>query len=109
MSHDSPTPLPRLPGFWLEGAKVEFAEDEDVRKYENSIVECAWDGEEGMWRFMRVRTDKQRPNARHVYEKVLSSIQDNIEEDDIVAEVAEAIKSPVYEKDRPPGGPQQGH
>ena len=53
--------------------------------------------------FMRVRTDKQRPNARHVYEKVLSSIEDNIEEDDIIAEVAEAMRSPVYQNDRPPG------
>ena len=80
---------------------MEFNEGEDVRKYENCIVECSWDGEEGVWRFMRVRTDKQRPNARHVYEKVLSSIEDNIEEDDIIAEVAEAIKSPAYENDRP--------
>lgn len=91
-----------------EGAKVEFAEGEDVRKYENCIVECAFDSEEGVWRFMRARTDKQRPNAWHVYEKVMTSIQDNIEEDDIIAEVEEAMKSPVYEKDRPPGGPQQG-
>ena len=78
---------------------MEFAEDEDVRKYENSIVECSWDGEEGVWRFMRARTDKQRPNAKHVYEKVMSSIEDNIEEDDIIAEVAKAMKSSIYEKD----------
>ena len=38
----------------------------------------------------------------------MTSIQDNIEEDDIIAEVEEAMKSPVYEKYRPPGGPQQG-
>ena len=93
----------------LEGAKVEFSEDKDVRKYENCIVECARDTEEGVWRFMRVRTDKQRPNAKHVYEKVLSSIKDNIEEDDIIAEVEEAMKSPLYEKDRQHVGLQQGH
>ena len=80
---------------------MEFPEGEDVRRYENSIVECSWDGEEGVWRFMRVRTDKQRPNAKHVYEKVMSSIEDNIEEDDIIAEVAEAMKSSIYDKDRP--------
>ena len=72
-------------------------------------MECAFDGEEGVWRFMRARTDKQRPNAWHVYEKVMTSIQDNIEEDDIIAEVEEAMKSPVYEKDRPPGAPQHSH
>lgn len=80
---------------------MEFNEGGDARQYENCIVECSWDGEDGVWRFMRVRTDKQRPNARHVYEKVLSSIEDNIEEDDIIAEVAEAMKSSIYDKDRP--------
>ena len=86
-----------------EGAKVEFNEGEDARQYENCIVECSWDGEDGVWRFMRVRTDKHHPNAKHVYEKVMASIEDNIEEDDIIAEVAEAMKEPVYDKDRPPG------
>ena len=82
------------------GAKVEFNEGEDVRQYENCIVECSWDGDDGVWRFMRVRTDKQLPNAKHVYEKVLASIKDNIEQEDIIAEVEEAMKSSVYEKDR---------
>ena len=82
------------------GAKVEFSEGEDVRQYENCIVECSWDGEDGVWRFMRVRTDKQLPNAKHVYEKVLASIKDNIEQEDIIIEVEQAMKSSVYERDR---------
>ena len=64
------------------------------------IVECSWDGDDGVWRFMRVRTDKQLPNAKHVYEKVLASIKDNIEQEDIISEVEEAMKSSVYERDR---------
>lgn len=85
-----------------EGARVEFNEGEDARQYENRIVECSWNGEDGVWRFMRARTDKHHPNAKHVYDKVMASIEDNIEEDDIIAEVAEAMKEPVYDKDRPP-------
>lgn len=50
-------------------------------------MECAWDGEAGEWRFMRTRTDKDTPNAYHVYEKVMHSIQDNITQDDLHAEI----------------------
>jgi mRNA-capping enzyme len=78
---------------------VEFPEGESARAYEGCIVECAWDGEAGVWRFLRMRTDKQTPNAFHVYEKVMQSIDDNITEDDLLAEIGEALKSPVYEHD----------
>jgi hypothetical protein len=50
---------------------VEFPDGDDYREYEGCIVECAWDGEEGVWRFMRTRSDKLTPNAFHVYEKVI--------------------------------------
>jgi len=36
---------------------------------------------------MRVRSDKQTPNAYHVYEKVMQSIHDNITEEDLQAEI----------------------
>lgn len=36
------------------------------------IIECSWNPEENQWEFMRIRKDKETPNARHVYEKVIS-------------------------------------
>lgn len=64
-----------------------FGEGEDARQFEGLIVECAWEEQEGVWRFMRVRSDKQTPNAYHVYEKVMQSIHDNITEEDLQAEI----------------------
>ncbi len=64
-----------------------FDEGMDVTRLENCIVECSWDGEEGVWRYMRVRSDKDTPNAYHVYEKVMQSIHDNITEEDLQEEI----------------------
>ncbi|EIE27392.1 hypothetical protein COCSUDRAFT_34803 [Coccomyxa subellipsoidea C-169] len=69
------------------GARVVFDEGMDVTRLENCIVECSWDGEEGVWRYMRVRSDKDTPNAYHVYEKVMQSIHDNITEEDLQEEI----------------------
>lgn len=69
------------------GARVEFDEGMDVTRLENLIVECSWNGEEGFWKFLRVRGDKDTPNAYHVYEKVMRSINDNITEEDLHEEV----------------------
>ncbi|BDA47945.1 mRNA-capping enzyme [Coccomyxa sp. Obi] len=81
----------------LPGARL--AEGPDVKALENLIVECAWDGEAGEWRFMRTRSDKDTPNAYHVYEKVMQSIQDNITQDDLHAEIQAALQLSVYAKD----------
>ena len=53
------------------GARVQFPEGEEAKDFEGKIVECAWDGEKGVWTFMRIRSDKLTPNAYHVYEKVM--------------------------------------
>ena len=39
-----------------------------------AIIECAWDKDTQRWRFMRVREDKNTPNAMHVYHKVWGRI-----------------------------------
>lgn len=46
-----------------------------------------WDAEEGVWRFMRTCSDKNMPNAYHVYENVMQSIHDNIAQEDLHAEI----------------------
>ena len=76
-----------------------FPEGETARQYEGCIVECSWVEEEGVWNFMRVRSDKQTPNAFHVYEKVMQSIHDNITEDDLLAEVEVALQQDAYKAD----------
>ena len=76
-----------------------FAKDQDPRHLENRIVECTWDKGAGAWAFLRERTDKNTPNAYHVYEKVMQSIDDNITEADLLAAVDEAVKLPPYARD----------
>ena len=41
----------------------------DPASLNGRIVECSWDPAAQRWMFMRVREDKDRPNASHVYEK----------------------------------------
>ncbi len=38
--------------------------------YNGKIVECCWDFDNHAWVFHRERTDKDTPNAYHVYESV---------------------------------------
>ncbi|KAK9842283.1 hypothetical protein WJX81_004542 [Elliptochloris bilobata] len=83
----------------LQGAVVTFPGDEDPRHLEGRIVECTWDAEAGAWVFLRERTDKNTPNAYHVYEKVMQSIDDNITEDDLLAAADKAVTLPPYERD----------
>jgi len=83
---------------------VAFGEDADPRQLEGRIVECTWDAATGTWAFLRERTDKNTPNAYHVYEKVMQSIDDNITEEDLLAAVDEAMRQPPYARDM-----QQAH
>ncbi|GJP48069.1 hypothetical protein CLOM_g7342 [Closterium sp. NIES-68] len=62
------------------------------------MVECCWKKEEGVWEFMRVRTDKEHPNAWHTYLKVMDSIRDNITEEVLLKEVQNIRSLPVYEE-----------
>ncbi|KAJ7544361.1 hypothetical protein O6H91_09G075300 [Diphasiastrum complanatum] len=54
--------------------------------------------DEQAWVFMRVRHDKSHPNAWHVYEKVMRSIDDNINEEVLYAEIQEIIHLPMYKE-----------
>ena len=76
-----------------------FPEDQDPRHLENRIVECTWDKDVGAWVFHRERTDKNTPNAYHVYEKVMQSIDDDITEADLLVAADKAVKLPPYERD----------
>lgn len=75
--------------------------DDDASEFVDKIIECSWDKEQQMWRFMRDRRDKDTPNAYHVYEKVMKSIEDNIQENDLLEAIESALKNPIYAKDVP--------
>ena len=76
-----------------------FPEGHDARAYEGCIVECNWLEEEAIWMFMRTRGDKPTPNAYHVYESVMRSINDKITEEDLLTEAQAALQLPIYEHD----------
>ena len=44
--------------------------DADPSSYTGKIVECSFDLDKGVWVFMRVRTDKDTPNAYNTYLQV---------------------------------------
>ncbi|CAI5459891.1 unnamed protein product [Closterium sp. Yama58-4] len=69
--------------------------DEEANELEGKIVECCWKKDEGEWEFMRVRTDKEHPNAWHTYLKVMESIRDNITEEVLLKEVQNIRSLPV--------------
>lgn len=51
------------------------AEGTDVAEMANKVIECSFDPETETWNFMRIRHDKETPNAYHVYCKVGSNMQ----------------------------------
>jgi mRNA-capping enzyme len=89
----------------LPGAKVRFPEieGEDPKtvhlKYDGKIIECTWDPESDSWVYMRDRKDKTLPNAESVYHKVWKSIEDNIQEEDLLIVINESLKKKVYAPD----------
>eukprot|EP00775_Hariotina_reticulata_P011715 gene11715-11860_t len=58
--------------------RVEFPEDVDPVALHGRIVECSFDVERRCWVYMRDRPDKLTANHRSVFEKVMTSITDNI-------------------------------
>lgn len=80
----------------LEGARVNFADDEDPSSFSGKIIECSWNVDERTWQYMRVRTDKPTPNGWNTYLKVMRSIEDNINQDVILEEIADIIHLPMY-------------
>ncbi len=45
-------------------------QDVDGASLADAVIECSWLPDRQRWFYMRVRHDKQTPNAYHVYEKV---------------------------------------
>lgn len=80
----------------LHGAKVVFPPEVQPQTYNNHIIECTWDKEAGAWSFLRERRDKKLPNAFSVYKKVVASIEDDIQEEELLSAISAAIKEPVY-------------
>jgi len=64
-------------------------------------VECSFDKEERVWKFLRERPDKKHPNGQSVYEKVVNSIRDNITQEELLEHILNTFKdSELYSKDR---------
>ncbi|XP_029125111.1 mRNA-capping enzyme isoform X2 [Cajanus cajan] len=80
----------------LEGNRVEFTDGSDPSLYSGKIIECSWDFDKLEWIFMRIRTDKSTPNEFNTYRKVMRSIRDNITEEDLLNEISEIIRLPMY-------------
>ncbi|KAL4187197.1 hypothetical protein AMTRI_Chr09g37890 [Amborella trichopoda] len=80
----------------LQGAYVVFKGGEDPSEFNGKIMECSWNAQEEHWEYMRIRTDKETPNAWNTYTKVMQSIQDNITEEEVLDEITEIIRLPMY-------------
>eukprot|EP00467_Chlorarachnion_reptans_P011506 CAMPEP_0114487558 /NCGR_PEP_ID=MMETSP0109-20121206/837_1 /TAXON_ID=29199 /ORGANISM="Chlorarachnion reptans, Strain CCCM449" /LENGTH=756 /DNA_ID=CAMNT_0001663845 /DNA_START=1 /DNA_END=2272 /DNA_ORIENTATION=- len=63
------------PVLFNEGTTVDNALALDGR-----IVECTWNPQMKCWVFMKERTDKDLPNSSYTYRRVLTSIEDAIDE-----------------------------
>ena len=88
----------------LGGAEVvfdkgEYTVNDPAKELDGRIIECAWDQERQVWSFMRERRDKKLPNAFSVYELVVTSIKDNIQDADLLKSIDEAVKEDVYDED----------
>ncbi|PSC72146.1 mRNA-capping enzyme isoform X1 [Micractinium conductrix] len=83
----------------LPGAQVEFPEGEDPELYDMRIIECSYDPQKQVWLYMRERKDKETPNAMHVYESVVRSIEDNIKEEELLQYIEQVLRLPLYDRD----------
>ncbi len=49
------------------------------------IAECRYDPDwPGYWKFMRWRDDKEHANHLNTYEKIMESIRDNVEKQEVL-------------------------
>ena len=80
------------------GAKIVIDEDE-AQRLVDTVIECSWNAELQSWVYMRDRKDKETPNAYHVYEKVVKSIEDNLKDEDLLQAIDEALQNEIYAKD----------
>lgn len=71
--------------------------------FNGKILECRWNFEQRVWEFMRVRLDKNLPNAWGVYQSVWKSIEDDITMDELLQVIDKDVQLPVYAADHRPG------
>lgn len=90
----------------LSGAHVFFPPGSQAEDFVGKIVECVWDKERQCWVFMRERKDKDKPNAYMVYEKVMKSIEDDINDHVLLEVIDDAMKTPIYKASAAPKAPQ---
>lgn len=69
------------------GAGARLAEGQDVKALKKLIVECAWDREAGEWHSCARAATRTHPKRAMSIGKVMQSIQDNITQDDLHAEI----------------------
>jgi len=55
----------------------------DHTQLDDRVVEVHWDPRKGGWKFMRFRDDKPEGNHRTVVDKIVQSIVDGIEQDEV--------------------------
>ncbi|KAI3894509.1 hypothetical protein MKX03_012751 [Papaver bracteatum] len=77
---------------FMRGNRVVMRNGDDAAKWlsSGSIIECSY-YEEDVWCFMRVRKDKNTPNAFRTYESVMRSIKDNITEEVLLDRIRKIV------------------
>ncbi|KAI3848005.1 hypothetical protein MKX03_001117, partial [Papaver bracteatum] len=77
---------------YMHGNRVMLRNGEDASEFLSlgSIIECSY-YKENVWCFMRVRKDRDTPNAFRTYKSVMRSIKDNITEEVLLDEMREIV------------------
>ncbi|KIJ35792.1 hypothetical protein M422DRAFT_180359 [Sphaerobolus stellatus SS14] len=80
-------------------------------QFDDRVVEVHWEPEKGGWRFMRFRDDKPEGNYKGIVDKIIQTIVDGIEQDDLISRSG-AVKSAwktreIAQKSRQPQPQQQ--
>mmetsp|Transcript_38705 Transcript_38705/g.84190 ORF Transcript_38705/g.84190 Transcript_38705/m.84190 type:complete len:201 (+) Transcript_38705:2363-2965(+) len=82
---------------YLDDQRLTMPPGVDVSDYNGLVIECAWDKVMSCWTFMRTRPDKDTPNHISTYEKVCSSIKDNITQTKLLAVIEGILESKANE------------
>ncbi|KAF6258115.1 mRNA capping enzyme, catalytic domain-containing protein [Scenedesmus sp. NREL 46B-D3] len=80
--------------------RLEFPADVDPTSLHGKVIECSFDVERRTWLYMRDRPDKLTANHRSVFDKVMTSISDNITEEVLLNVFDEALQSDIYTQEQ---------